>query len=144
MRTIITIAITVAFLFIAGCGDAFTSGVITGATTVTAVLADKTDEVNTHLDKLNAAYDKADDTADTVNALSNNPIGLISYINPELGNNVAKLMANLEMMGEKADEFKDEEGKVDWERLIMYGMLGVFGGGTATNVVKNRNGKKNE
>ena len=130
-----------AILFIAGCGDAFTTGVITGATTATAVLADKTGEVNNHLDNLNAAYANADDTADTVNALSDNPVGLISYINPELGNNVAMLLANIEMAGEKIDNFKDEEGKVDWERLIMAIMLGGFGGGTATNVIKNRNGK---
>ncbi len=135
----ITLCVLLA-LFAGGCGDAFTNGAITGATAVSAVLADKTEEVNTHLDSLNAAYAKADDVADTVNALANNPIGLISYIDPELGNNIAGFMANLKMMGDKADEFKDEEGKVDWERLIMAVTLGGFGTGVATNAVNKRNG----
>ena len=44
------------------------------------------------------------------------------------------LVAEVEELADKIGEVKD----IDWERVALVGLLGIFGGGTGVNLFKNR------
>jgi hypothetical protein len=59
-------------------------------------------------------------------------------VDPTLKNNLDEFVVNVRGLAARADEFKTDEGKVDWERIILVGLLSGSGSGIGVNLWKNR------
>lgn len=126
---ILTICMTLIFM-LAGCSDPFLQGAVTGATATAVALNNAVSEANMTLDGLNANIAIANDAAGDLGDLSDDPMALVTTINPELGNSIATLLANLEALEDKAGEF--DADKLGWAGLML--LLG----GSGVNIYKNR------
>lgn len=134
----------------AGCSTEFAAGVGTGLvaalneTNKTIVgLKEQAQDVN------EITIELAEETADLkayvearIKRYKKHPELMLELLDPNLAVAVAELKDNLTDLKTEAktmvDNFKDAEGKIDWERYASALLIGIFGGGTGVNLYKNR------
>lgn len=123
---IITVCVLVC-VTVAGCGEPTTAaggGFIAGWTVAMKQANDATEN-------LLAAATEANMTAEQLRELAKeNPVAMVAAVDPNLGVEVARLIGNIEAA-------KEQGGDVDWLTVAL-AALGLFGGGTAVNLYKNR------
>ena len=130
--------LVISLLFVAGCGSdvaIFADGVITGLAIETDNANKAIDEISENVEaakKLNAELEIALET------VKDNPLAAVGMVEPNMPAKIIALTENLKELEAKAEEFKDEEGKVEWQSIITMLLLGGFSGGTGVNLYKNR------
>ena len=119
------IMVIVLLVLVSGCGQPaldFAAGFGTG------VVA-KLNEANKAMEVLNADIGKLNEKSKELEILiGKDPTILVNAIDPNLGGVITEFMVNLKGLESRAREFRDEEGEIDWERLMMIAGISLFGG----------------
>ena len=119
-------------LFLAGCSEPFAAGVATG---ITAKIVEANVAMS-QLDKDVAALQaKSKELSAVIQA---DPMTIVGAVDPNLRTGLEEFVVNAKALADRAEDFKTQEGKVDWERIILIGLLGIFGGGTGVNLYKGK------
>ena len=130
MKTV-CVAMLLGLLFLAGCNEPFAVGVATG---ITAKIVEANVAMS-QLDKDVAALQaKSKELSAVIKA---DPMTIVGAVDPNLKPAVEAFVVNAKALADRAEDFKTQKGKVDWERIILIGLLGIFGGGTGVNLYKN-------
>jgi hypothetical protein len=110
---------------VSGCGQPladFAAGFGSG-------VALKLNEANRAMDALGKDIAELNKKAGEIDVLiEKDPLVLVNALDPNLGGELTKFLLNVKALEGKYDEFKDEKGRVDWERLLMVAGLSLFGG----------------
>ncbi len=120
--------------FLVGLG----AGLVATANKVNEVTAETNAKMKTVIegtDKMEADY------AAFAAEVGDDPIALLGIIDPNLAIGVNEFMVNAEGLAAKAEEFRDEKGKIDPER-IGWLLATLFGGGSLVNIFKNWSAKR--
>lgn len=133
---ILVIVVMVAMLCIAGCGGDPLANFAAGFGSGVVVAVNKANVAVEELNENIAAVNEA--SAELEALLENDPMLLVNTLDPNLSNTLDQFMVNLKALEARAEEFKDEKGKIDWERIISVLAIGVLGGGSGVNIFKNR------
>ena len=124
----------VVLVSLAGCGQPaaeFAAGLGTG-------MAVKMAEANRAMKSIDEGVAALNAKARELEVLiEKDPAVLVNTLDPNLGGELTDFLLNVKGMSARAAEFKDEKGRIDWERLILVAAISIFGGGTATNIYKN-------
>jgi len=118
-----------------GCSEPmanFSAGFATGAITKINQANDAMAQINSNITALN------EKSQEIQVLIKKDPAALAGTIDPNLGNALDYFTANLRTLEANAQQFKNDKGKIDWERMIYAAIIGVFGGGTGVNLIKNR------
>jgi len=129
---VLLVTLCLGLLFLTGCEEGFIAGVGTG-------LAVKVDQANKAAKALDANIEAVNEKAKELEILiKTDPMNAVAIADPNLKTNLDEFIGTLNSLASKAEEFQTEEGKIDWERVIYASIIGLFGGGTAVNLYKNR------
>ncbi len=135
MKRIIILLCCLAFMS-AGCGESAVGPFVAGLGTGMVV---KVNEANKAVEKISANIDILNEKSKELETIiAGDPVVLANVLDPNLGDSLTEFIVNVKELAAKADEFKEESGKVDWERLLMSIGIGILGGGTGVNIFKNR------
>ena len=133
MKMLVSSVAIAILLFVAGCGEPladFAAGLGTG-------LVVRMGEANKAMESLDNSIAAAKEKAAEIEILiEKDPSLLVNEIDPNLGNELQKFLINIKGIEAHAKEFTDEKGKVNWLAVAL-AVIGIFGGGTATNIYKN-------
>ena len=128
---ILTVLVLLSMFMWTGCTE-YAAGVGTGLT-VQITQANK--EMARLEDNIETLSEKSEELEII---LASDPIDVISAFDPNLGNSINTFMHNLGELKIQADKFRDEKGKVDWEKTLGLLIIGLFSGGTGVNLYKNK------
>ena len=116
-------------LCVAGCGSEFVGGVVAGAAAATELAKVETVKTHENIERMKVANAELEEAEGT--------LGLLSVLDPNVKANLDKTIANIEAIKATAKDIEDSVDDVDLTTLLI-GLLGMFSGGTATNMAKNR------
>jgi hypothetical protein len=103
---------------------------LAGFGTAVAVKLNEGNEAMKFLDEKIEAMNAA---GTEMEVLSDNPVALVTAIDPNLGTALNEFIVNAKSLAAKAETFKDEKGKIDWDKIVW----SLLVGGTGVNIFKN-------
>ena len=124
--------------FVGGCGGevaAFLEGTATGM--VVAMDAGN-EELVRYKENVVKMKSESVKIADELDKIKDDPVGIVSLINPNLGEAVNTLAEKLPTLISNAEKLKEEAEGLDWKMALATLLLG----GTGVNLFKNKFGKK--
>lgn len=134
MKIIAMMFLSVLSIGLFGCteGAIFGGGLATG-------LSVKLNEANAAMVNLDKEVTALNDKAKEISVIvKSDPMTIAGAIDPNLKPAMDAFIVNAKSLAEKAEQFKDEKGDIDWLQVALFSVIGLFGGGTGVNLYKNR------
>jgi hypothetical protein len=131
----------------AGCGEgeliSYAAGFGTGVVTTINQANEAMENVKAQTVELNEQAKAMQEKVEYYKEVAKtDPMKLAAELDPQLSPAINRLVTNIEDVQGEIDAWKDDQGKIDWERMIYALLIGGFGGGTGVNLFKNATAKK--